>query len=368
MRKHAILCVDDEIDNVDALERLLRKNYRVLKATSGRDALLILQNQPGIGVIITDQRMPEMTGVEFLQKSLEVQPESVRILLTGYTDLESVISAVNLGQIHRYLTKPWDPLDLAHTVEQAILRYEMSLELKKTNQELEKALAELQELDRTKTEFMILINHELKTPLTSILNFTGLTLESNLTDEQKIYVKKIETSAHKLRNIVDDCLLVLKTLNRQIQPQKQMMTINDLNLYLDESSRKKISEKSLKLEKNFSEIKIFTDPLWFGEMMKRLLNNAVKFSASGKSILINFAHGSNGSQIISIENEGPQIQNLEKIFKPFFLDENIMNHSQGLGLGLSISQGLAQILNCDLSVRNTALGVEAKLIFPKAVV
>jgi len=135
MTKHTILCVDDEIDNVEALERLFRRKYTVLKATSGKEALAILdQHQNPISLIITDQRMPEITGVEFLEKTLQTHPETVRILLTGYTDLESVIMAVNQGQIFRYITKPWDPVDLANTVDHAIERYALGQELKqKTN-------------------------------------------------------------------------------------------------------------------------------------------------------------------------------------------------------------------------------------------
>src|SRR5699024_806867 len=108
--EHTILVVDDEADNVDALERLFRRKYNVLKATSGRQALELLADQK-VSLIVTDQRMPNMTGVEFLAESMKSHPETIRILLTGYTDIESVISAVNSGQIYRYLTKPWDPVD-----------------------------------------------------------------------------------------------------------------------------------------------------------------------------------------------------------------------------------------------------------------
>ena len=106
--KHTILCVDDETDNVDALERLFRRKYNVLKATSGAAALKIMEDEK-VSLIVTDQRMPGMTGVEFLAKSMKLQADPVRILLTGYTDIESVISAINSGQIYRYVTKPWDP-------------------------------------------------------------------------------------------------------------------------------------------------------------------------------------------------------------------------------------------------------------------
>lgn len=146
--KRTILCVDDEVDNVDALERLFRRQYHVLKATSGAQALQILSQQTvPVALIITDQRMPQMTGVELLEKTLTSHPETMRILLTGYTDLESVIEAINKGQIYRYLTKPWDPVDLRSAVSRAVERYDLQQELKQKNQELSKGYEELKSLD-----------------------------------------------------------------------------------------------------------------------------------------------------------------------------------------------------------------------------
>ncbi|NJM09755.1 MAG: response regulator [Bdellovibrionaceae bacterium] len=95
--KHTILVVDDEVDNVDALERLFRRKYNVIKATSGRQALKALEDS-NVSLIVTDQRMPNMTGVEFLAESMESHPHAIRILLTGFTDIDSVISAINSGQ------------------------------------------------------------------------------------------------------------------------------------------------------------------------------------------------------------------------------------------------------------------------------
>src|SRR5690606_19796812 len=113
--------------------------------------------------------MPEMTGVEFLEKSMKSHPNCIRILLTGYTDLDSVIAAINSGQVYRYITKPWDTRDLQITVDQAVEKFELESELKVKNEKLEKALTELKTLDQAKSQFMILINHELKTPLTSMM-------------------------------------------------------------------------------------------------------------------------------------------------------------------------------------------------------
>jgi DNA-binding NtrC family response regulator len=109
--KHPILVVDDEEEILFSLRGLLRQDFDRHTASSGAEALDIMR-QRTIHVLLTDQRMPEMTGVELLEKSRGVCPEAVRIVFTGYADIKAVIDAINQGQIFRYLTKPWDPDEL----------------------------------------------------------------------------------------------------------------------------------------------------------------------------------------------------------------------------------------------------------------
>ena len=123
--KPKILCVDDEIDNLDALERIFRKTYHVFKAISAKEATIVLKDHADISVIVSDQRMPGMSGVEFLENTVTTHPETIRILLTGYTDIESVITAINKGQIFRYITKPWDTADLMNTVVRAYEKFQL---------------------------------------------------------------------------------------------------------------------------------------------------------------------------------------------------------------------------------------------------
>jgi DNA-binding NtrC family response regulator len=109
--KHPILVVDDEAEILFSLRGLLRQEFELHTAESGAEALEIMRRQV-IHVIMTDQRMPQMTGVELLQHARGACPEAVRIVFTGYADIKAVIDAINQGQIFRYLTKPWDPDEL----------------------------------------------------------------------------------------------------------------------------------------------------------------------------------------------------------------------------------------------------------------
>lgn len=115
-----ILCVDDEASILKSLQRLfIGKDLQILLADSGSKALeLMLEHR--VNVIITDMRMPNMTGAEFLAKAAILQPDAYRILMTGYADLASTVSAINLGKIHRYVQKPWDNQELLTVVDEGL--------------------------------------------------------------------------------------------------------------------------------------------------------------------------------------------------------------------------------------------------------
>lgn len=143
--KPRLLVVDDEPDNLALLYRTFRRDYQVIKAESGRQALEVLQDGGEVAVIISDQRMPEMTGTEFLSKTVPDFPDTVRIILTGFTDVEDLVQAINNGQVYRYITKPWEPDTLRNLVQQAAQTYEV---LKQSHHALYVAERQAQLMDR----------------------------------------------------------------------------------------------------------------------------------------------------------------------------------------------------------------------------
>lgn len=118
-----LLIVDDEPANLRLLERLFRHDYQCLTASSGAEAIKVLE-QHDVATIITDQRMPEMTGIELLKHTAELRPHMVRILLTGYTDVEALVEAINCGLVYMYVSKPWNNDDLKIRVSRAVENYE----------------------------------------------------------------------------------------------------------------------------------------------------------------------------------------------------------------------------------------------------
>jgi|GEM_PF-1496079 len=121
--KHPVLLVDDEPDILFSLTGLLRREFELYTAASGREALAIMAERP-IHVVMTDQRMPEMTGVELLGRVKTQFPDTIRIVFTGYADIKAVVDGINQSGLFRYVTKPWDPDDLIALLHDAAARYD----------------------------------------------------------------------------------------------------------------------------------------------------------------------------------------------------------------------------------------------------
>jgi response regulator RpfG family c-di-GMP phosphodiesterase len=134
-KKITVLYVDDEENNLVSFKANFRLKYNVLIAISGDEAMKLLDTKH-IDIIITDQRMPNMTGVEFLEKVLEKNPDPMRILLTGYADMNAVIDAINKGKIFHYLSKPWNEEELDMTIKRAYEVYEEKQKVKEMNEKL----------------------------------------------------------------------------------------------------------------------------------------------------------------------------------------------------------------------------------------
>jgi signal transduction histidine kinase len=357
--KHTILCVDDEADNVDALERLFRTKYKVLKATSGAEALSLLAthlDKDRVTVIISDQRMPQMTGVEFLAKSLQTHPDAIRILLTGYADIEVVIEAINSGRIYRYVNKPWDPVDLVNTVDKAVERFELGIELVEKNRALEAALTELQTLDQAKNQFMVLVNHELKTPLTTMLSFTDLLAETGLDLDQQRYLSRIRTAAGRLQEMINDALELVSAETQQTKLELREIQAKSVlsESGITEAISRMMADRNISVKFDVENQRVIGDERALKNVVRRLLHNAVKFADPKSDVVVRGRTEKAGLYEVSIENLGPAIDpvKIKNLLKPFTLNENTMNHSVGTGLGLSICNSLLKLHSSQISIES----------------
>ena len=179
-RRHTLLVVDDEVDVLESLRHQFHRTYRVLTVRLGPEAIEILENDD-VELILTDQRMPGMSGDVFLRQARQLKPDAIRMLFTGYADIQAVINAVNEGHIFRYILKPWDTVELEGIIRQGVEQYDLLAERRRLIAELQAANAQLVEANdelaragQLKTAFIEVASHEFNTPITLVLGLTEL--------------------------------------------------------------------------------------------------------------------------------------------------------------------------------------------------
>lgn len=144
-----VLYVDDELNNLNSFKAAFRRYFNIYTAQSAKEGRKVLEAEE-IGVIITDQRMPGETGIEFLESILPTYPDTIRILLTGFSDINAVMGAINRGQVYKYLVKPWQDDELKMYIQNALELYHLRKENKDLANKLKIANLELEQLSKVK--------------------------------------------------------------------------------------------------------------------------------------------------------------------------------------------------------------------------
>ena len=142
--KHCVLVVDDEPDVSDSVHDLLRREFRVLKATNAQDGFRMMQEEE-VHIVMTDQRMPRITGVELLERIKAKSPNAIRMLYTGFADLDSILAAINQGHVYQFLKKPWQPEELLMAVRDAAQEYDRLLHDEQESRQLREEIQRLQD-------------------------------------------------------------------------------------------------------------------------------------------------------------------------------------------------------------------------------
>lgn len=351
-----VLYIDDEENNLYAFKAGFRRQYEIYTAISAAEGLKILQNVP-IHVIIADQKMPQTTGVEFFKSIADTYPDPVRILLTGYTDIEALADAINHGDIYRYVTKPWNDLELHNSIKNAYDAYKAKIELRNKVAELEKTNDEL-------NRFIYSISHELRAPLVSAMGIVNLVKMENLFESSGEYWSLIETCSNKLDYYVQKTLQYYKnnkTVSEitEVDFEKLIPELIDLYSYAD---------KDLHFHVDINqEIPFRGDSFRIEVILGNLISNAIKYQKQEETykqvdIKIDVKHD---SADILIKDNGVGILNehLEKIFTQFFKSKT--NHGSGLGLFI-VKEALNKI-DGKISVSSDPIdGTTFKITLPNA--
>ncbi|GAB4465662.1 MAG: hypothetical protein OHK0057_02690 [Thermoflexibacter sp.] len=385
-QKHSILYVDDELVNLNVFKATFRRDYDIFTANSAQEAMEILRQQ-AIDLIISDQRMPKMTGVEFLKWTLTEYPHAIRIILTGFSDTEAIIRAINECDIYRYITKPWDIEEMRLALRKAsetfqlrkdnaqlladlkeakefleqkviertkeVLRQKEEIELK--NQILEAQNSKLQELDNERNSIISMIVHDLQSPINRIsglLELLEVEGKNNFNHNQLTYIdllrKSTSDASRHIRNLLDTKALEgNNSISQVILSKIDLIQLISrlLETYKEQASRKQVV---LNYEISHQQVYIKGYEDYLSRIFDNLISNAIKFSPKNVNSNVFIKVKENGEYVrVSVQDEGQGLSEEDKknLFKKFQkLSARPTDGESSSGLGLSIVKSLTEQL------------------------
>ena len=366
-----VLVVDDEPDVLRSVYDLLRIDYEVVTCQRASEALDHLKAVTDVAVILSDQKMPAMTGVELLQQARLIRPETTRLLFTAYADIHTAISAINHGHVFRYITKPWGAEELESVIRQSVERHDMIVEKNQLLAQLQTANAKLTEANRLKGIFLEVASHELNTPVTVVLGLTDLwklSLTNDATGPERQWVERINAAARRLAKTV-------QRMFKLVESREFGQTLNLETVELEPLVREATEELTPYLEARKQRVEVEIEPQ-FGsldadsskimDILINLLANAIKFTPDNGTIRVQ-AQSLEGNPewvrvVIKDEGVGVHPSEQQYLFEPFFTGFDTLHHSsgdyqfgkRGIGLGLCLVKTFVELHGGRVEVQSTA--------------
>lgn len=354
-----ILYVDDDRANLVVFQAAFGDELEVLTASSGAEALEVLRRTPAIALLLTDQRMPGMTGAQLAEAVRREHPDVIRYLITAYSDLGAAIDAINLGQVHRYLKKPWDPVEMRVQLREGLEVYELRRRLR----ELE---ARLREVERVYALGVIAgsVVHELRNPMSVVVGFVDLarTQLDRLADVAGARggeaVEEIRSALagawdgiHRMAEIAKGVEL---TTRRQIGTTRaDLGEVVGLTLQLVRNELRLRAQTQVELPAGLN---VTISPTQLGQVALNLLLNAVQAipAAPDTSRIAIVARRDGDRARLEVADNGPGVPEplKAKIFDPFFTTKD----DGGTGLGLAISRAIVSQAGGELRIEDTPGG------------
>ena len=339
--KAKILYVDDEVINLKSFELSFEDEYTVLTSSNPIKAIEILKNENEISIIITDQRMSGMSGTDFLEHCIELYPDSVRILLSAYTDKEDMLNAINTGKVYNYIVKPWTEADVREILSKALEKYYLVKENKRLVEELKQKIQLLETtqeklIQQEKKSIVIDLSrglyHEIKNQLNPISMLE--LLKHEVSDDSKQFIDYIIDSKDRIIGLIDEVRYLVKgeDVNYEIQEMNIAEVINEAVILYKMNNEN--NRESIELDLKYSGMaKLNKNKII--QVLLNLINNAqyaISNQKKGK-IVIKTEQENNFVKIYIIDNgSGIEQEKLDKIWDPFYTTKGIL----GTGIGLDI--------------------------------
>lgn len=387
--EHSLLIIDDEVEITKSLYRQFRRKYNVHIATSADEALPIMEKER-IQVVLSDQRMPGMTGIDFFAKIKDKYPDALKLILTGYSDIEAVIGAINEGQIFRYLTKPWNNVELGLAIDEAFEKYELitnnrklmnqlqeanlllEKKVEERTKELENSNLKLTSLNIEKNKYIGIVAHDLRNPIGLALSFSDLIISdySSFSQEEQLRFLKI---------IYERCSFALNLIEGFLDTSKIESGILDLNfkahnycsfIYECVENNKLFAQKKSQeiiFHCECPEAMLVFDRNKMEQVLNNLITNAIHYSHPNKKIWVTILTQNNGI-VTQVKDEGQGIpkEELESIFRVFeTATVKTTSKEKSTGLGLAIVKKIIEVHNGSITVESAPnIGSEFTFTLP----
>jgi len=338
-----LLYLDDELHNLQSFKASFRKQYNIFTTSSVEEAEEIL-NREKIHIVLADQRMPVMTGVQFFEKMRKKHPDPMRILITGHTDISAAIDAINKGEVLRFIDKPWDQSYVQTAIEHGYDIYKTKAELVQRNADLQKAYEELD-------KFVYSASHDLRAPLMSIMGLVNIALLEDA-NAQKSYLDLIKQSVQRLDAFILSIIDYYK--NARGVPVVQPVDFKALTEEVRETIRFIPGFDEIKYNITVNQKGIFnSDIIKLRIILNNLITNAVKFKDPNKDahkFSLNIDANTESCKIVITDNGiGIKEKDIDSIFKMFF---RATGSTSGSGIGLYIVREAIQKLDGNIDVRS----------------
>ena len=360
--KSSILYIDDEYENLESFRLAFWKFYDIELALSTKKAEELLKDKT-FELIISDQKMSNETGLEFIHRIKPLYPKTVFILVTAYSDIDVVINAINTG-IHRYIQKPWIFNEMKLAIDNALEKHQLrkkndelmvelqvqNRKLATLNEQLAMSIVEAKESDRLKSAILSNISHEIRTPMNAIIGFSEMLIKNDIPKNKKpVFATIVKDSSARLLRVIDNILTISRLEIDELDSIEEPVCTNDLIMELYFLFIKRANRKKLKLIMHKAltdnDSTIMTDKLRLVQIFNNLIDNAIKFTSSGK-IEIGYSLEKEFLQFF-VKDNGIGIPDgmHSKVFESFYQVE--MGNSRkfdGIGAGLHISKKLSELL------------------------